>query len=253
MFWIVKSPCGRASRSPSVSLQKGPDLADDHGANLCGWNGDRRGTDMTVVHLNRWYDGLPETWRFQVVLLPLLVLGAINMALTVSLHFPFGLLVMLAVLALAIIRAPYLLGWIESTPVEAAAEPAGLKHSIAAWPWVYDVNLWYDGLPETRQPWVFVVVLVVAGGLNMLLTIHGGFPFGLLFLLALLAIIAIRAPYEAGWLTPPAAPMAPIVVAPPAPEPIAQDTTPHIEPLPIMIAEPAPVVHDVPPEPDKPA
>ncbi len=199
---------------------------------------------MTVVHLNRWYDGLPEAWRFQVVLLPLLVLGAINMALTVALHFPFGLLVMLAVLALVIIRAPYVLGWIESGPVVAPAEPAGPKPSIAAWPWVYDLNLWYDGLPDTRQPWVFVVVLVVAGALNMLLTIHAGFPFGLLFLLALLAIIAIRAPYEAGWLTPPAARQQRIVVAPPAPEPITQDTAPHTAPMPMAIAEAVPAAHE---------
>ncbi len=227
---------------------------------------------MTVAHLNRWYDGLPEAWRFQVVLLPLLLLGAINMALTVSMHFPFGLLVVLAVLVLAIIRVPYLLGWVERAPVADAPAHPGI--STASVPWVYDLNLWYEGLPETRQPWVFAVVLIVAGGLNMLLTIHAGFPFGLLFLLALLAIVAIRAPYEAGWLIPPAAVPAGIAVAS-MPEQIAQDPTPPIappvappmppmtiavaEPAPAMhepapsMHEPAPVIHDPAPEPDKPA
>jgi hypothetical protein len=208
---------------------------------------------------NRWYDALPEEWRFQAVLWPLILLGAINMGLTVAAGFPFGLLVMLAVIALVVIRMPYVLGWIEPA---SAAETASPKISIAVVPWVYDLNLWYDGLPETRRPWVVLVVLAIAGGLNMLLTIHGGFPFGILFLLALLALILIRAPYVAGWLIPPTAPSARIAAAPP-PGQITQDITPAVEPMAISVAEPTPapapapapaplMSEPPPPEPDKP-
>ena len=63
---------------------------------------------MTVLERfaawNNWYDGLPEAWRFQMILWPILVLGAVNMLLTVALGFPFGLLPLLGVGALAYIR-----------------------------------------------------------------------------------------------------------------------------------------------------
>jgi len=173
---------------------------------------------------NCWYDALPEDWRFQAVLWPLILLGAINMGLTVSVGFPFALLVVLALIALLVVRVPFILGW------------------------VYDINLWYDGLPETRRPWVILVVLAVAGGLNMVLTINRGFPFGILFLLALLLIILIRGPYTAGWLIPPT-PLQERIAAAPPPEQIAQDNAVAVAPMHIAAAEPVPPAH----EHDKPA
>jgi hypothetical protein len=58
-------------------------------------------------------------------------------------------------------------------------------------------------MPELRRFWVFPVILLVAGTLNMLLTIWAGFPFGLIFLLAIFALVAMRAPYAAGLLKSP--------------------------------------------------
>jgi hypothetical protein len=63
---------------------------------------------------------------------------------------------------------------------------------------VIRLNLWYDALPELQRFLVFPTVLVIAGAINMVWTISYGYPFGLLFLMALLALIAIRAPYKAG-------------------------------------------------------
>jgi hypothetical protein len=222
---------------------------------------------------NRAYDSLPEDSRFQVILWPLILLGAINMALTVGSGFPFGVLVMLAVLVLSVIRVPYLRSrGAAPTPV-AVATP---KITVSEVPWVYDLNLWYDGLPELRRPYVILVVLMVAGGLNMLLTIHSGFPFGLLFLLAVLGMVAIRMPYVAGWLVPltpprekiaaappppqivqePAIYATPMEIAPPDPEPMAHAApmAPAPEPAPMaMPAEPPPpMLHDDPPPPAKP-
>jgi hypothetical protein len=150
-----------------------------------------------------------------------------------------------------VVRVPFVLGWVEASPGEPAMETGKPRISISAVPWVYDLNLWYDGLPETRRPWVILGVLAVAGGLNMLLTIHSGFSFGILFLLALLAIILIRAPYVAGWLIPPTAPQQRFAAAA-VPGQIAQDSATHAEPMTISIADPTPVMHEVPPEPDKP-
>lgn len=66
---------------------------------------------MTVLQRisawNRWYDGLPEEWRFQMILWPVLILGAINMLLTVASGFPFGILPLLGAGAIAYIRATY--------------------------------------------------------------------------------------------------------------------------------------------------
>ncbi len=185
---------------------------------------------------NRWYDALPEDWRFQAVLWPLILLGAINMGLTVAVGFPFGLLVVLALIALVVIRVPFVLGWVSPTPAEANGGPVEPKISISAVPWVYDLNLWYDGLPETRRPWVILVVLAVAGGLNMLLTIHSGFSFGILFLLALLAILLIRAPYVAGWFIPPTR-LPERIAAAPAQERITQEAAAPVMPMHLAAAE----------------
>ncbi len=146
---------------------------------------------------NRWYDGLPQEWRFQLVLWPLVALGACNMLLSLSMRFPFGLLVLLGVLFVAAVRMPHILGWIRP----AQALPSGghsaprLEIGGAGADWIAGLNGRYEALPEKSRFWVFPAILVVAGAINMQLTIHHGYPFGLLFLIALLAIIVVRAPY----------------------------------------------------------
>lgn len=65
-------------------------------------------------------------------------------------------------------------------------------------------NRLYDQAPEDLRFHVVVWGVVAIGALNMLLTVSVGFLFGLLFLFALLALVAIRGPYTAGWLKPPA-------------------------------------------------
>jgi hypothetical protein len=208
---------------------------------------------MTVFQRwNRQYDALPELWRFQFILWPLILLGTINMALTVSRGFPFGLLVAIALVVLLVVRVPYVMSGGGAVAAGPAVEP---KIHVDSFPWVYDANLWYDGLPEDRQAWVILAILGIAGGINMLLSIHGGFPFGLLFLLALLAIVLIRAPYVNGWLVAPT-PFKPATAAPPAQGQIAHDATIAAAPAYAVAAEPAtivahepPVVHIDPPPP----
>jgi hypothetical protein len=60
---------------------------------------------------NRWYDSLPQEWRFHFVLWPIIAVGAINMVLTVAIRFPFGLLLLFGFVFLAAVRVPYVLGY----------------------------------------------------------------------------------------------------------------------------------------------
>ena len=151
---------------------------------------------------NRWYDGLPQEWRFQVVLWPLIVLGAVNMLLSFSIRFPFGLLVLAGVLCVAAIRAPYALGWITSAEAMAPDDSGTQRLEIggAGAEWLVGLNRRYEAIPEERRFWVFPAILVIAGAINMQLTINHGYPFGLIFLIVLLAGIVIRAPYAHGLL-----------------------------------------------------
>lgn len=149
---------------------------------------------------NLWYDKLPQEWRFQFVLWPLVALGAINILLTISSRFPFGLLLLLGIIFLTAIRVPYILD------KPALADGARIvskdlsRFQISGFDWLIDLNHRYEAMPELRRFWVLPIVLLIAGAINMLLTIGNRFPFGLLFLLALLAMVAGRAPYVAGWL-----------------------------------------------------
>jgi len=164
---------------------------------------------MTVAerlyHWNRWYDELPQEWRFQFILWPLIALGACNMLLSLSIRFPFGLLVLIGVLCVAAVRVPYALGWI--TPAEAlpSGEPGTRKLEIggAGADWLIGLNRRYEALPDERRFWVFPAILVIAGAINMQLTINRGYSFGLIFLIVLLAIIVMRAPYAHGLLRSP--------------------------------------------------
>lgn len=147
---------------------------------------------------NGWYDRLPEDWRFQLVLWPLIAIGACNMLLSIGTGFPFGLLVLLAMLCLAAIRLPYVLGWI--VPDRAASgEPDAWRFEVGAG-WLVDLNRRYDALPEFHGLVMVTVILVLAGAINMSLTIETGFPFGLIFLLVFLTLGALRGPYAAGFL-----------------------------------------------------
>ena len=161
-----------------------------------------------VTDWNRWYDGLPQEWRFQLILWPLIILGACNMLLSVSsVGFPFGLLVLLGVLFVAAVRVPYILGWITPAHASPSGEPGTPRLEIggAGADWIAGLNERYEAVPESRRFWIFPTILLIAGAINMQMTISYGWPFGLLFLLALLAIIAVRAPYVHGLLRPAAA------------------------------------------------
>jgi peptidoglycan/LPS O-acetylase OafA/YrhL len=80
-------------------------------------------------------------------------------------------------------------------------EEAERPFRVTAPDWVMELNRRYETIPERFRLWVVLAGLLLVGAINMTLTIHHMFPFGLLFLLVFLALFAIRGPYVAGWLT----------------------------------------------------
>ena len=161
---------------------------------------------------NRWYDGLPQEWRFQLILWPLIALGVVNMLLSLSsVGFPFGLLVLLGVLFVAAVRVPFILGWITPGHALPSGEAGAPRMAIggAGADWIAGLNERYEAVPESRRFWIFPAILLISGAINMQLTISYGWSFGLLFLLVLLAIIVVRAPYVHGLLRPASADSAP--------------------------------------------
>jgi hypothetical protein len=135
------------------------------------------------------------------VLWPLAFAGFINMQLSIASGFPFGVLVLLGLLAIASIRLPYKRGWI--VPAPDAAGGVGATFNFGRADWVYEINQRYDAVPEDRRFFVIPAILIVAGTLNLILTAARGWAFGGLFLLALLAVLLIRLPYVWGMLLPP--------------------------------------------------
>jgi len=185
-----------------------------------------------LVLWNLWYDNVSEEWRFQFVVWSLLILGAINMVLTISVGFPFALLVVLGIIVIAAIRLPYFLGWVNHHQTE-QTDP---RFEIAGAGWLIDLNHRYEAMPESRRFWVYPAILLIAGAINMMLTIGYGFPFGLLFLLALLALVFVRAPFTAGWLRQQPS----VSTAPAADDPALG----HNAVLPISHLEEPPVTHE---------
>jgi len=191
---------------------------------------------------NERYDRTAEDIRFGLVVAALVLVGAINMLLTIHAGFPFGLLLLAAILFVAWVRISYVM----DTPPQARGGVGSEPHKLEIG-WLYGLNRWYDSLPEDRQFWVAPVVLLVAGFINMMLTLAHTFPFGLLFLLVVLAMVAIRLPYERGWLKAP--PSLTLAGPPGAPHAVT-----HAETMPTLmegpVAEPVPMpATSHPPEP----
>src|SRR4051812_8610381 len=153
-----------------------------------------------LIAVNHWYDRLPEDWQARVVVWPLLFLGVLNMVMTVALRFPFGLLVILGIAATVAIRLPYVLGLLGPRAVAPEDRNNAPPLVISGSSWIGRVNQKYQAVPERLRFWIIPVILLLAGMINMLLSFHHLFPFGLLFLLAVLGLCAIRGPYVAGWV-----------------------------------------------------
>jgi hypothetical protein len=155
-----------------------------------------------IARWNRFYDEAPEELRFPMLVWGLVAVGGLNMLLTIWFGFPFGLLLVAAIAAMAYIRvAPRLnLPSLAAGPVEMPrwstdatyGEPPFLASMAGSFP---GLNTALDAMPEIQRLGIYLGVLALAGIINMLLTINAGFPFGLLFLVAFLGLALIRGPW----------------------------------------------------------
>jgi hypothetical protein len=158
-----------------------------------------------IERWNRLYDEAPADLRFQIIVWGLIAVAAVNMLLTIWFNFPFGLLLLAALATLAWIRIAPRLPMLRrsagtAAPQAAAAAPWSAHGAPAPAPSPMAgafpvINTWLDGLPEFQRLGLYLAVLGLAGVINMLLSIDGGFPFGVLFLIALVAIAGIRGPW----------------------------------------------------------
>ena len=196
----------------------------------------------TIEGWNRRYDALPGNWKFHAIFWPLIVVSLVNMILTIAIGFPFALLLLVAIAVLAYVRVPYAAGMIHRD----AARPEGSQTTVrlGRMDWVWNLNQWFDAEPAVVRYWMMPAILIGVGLINMILTMTISFPFGLLFLIALLFIIFVRGTYAAGWLTAPEAPALPGGAAPMiAQEHRAAATTidagPRPEPSPVATPAPA--------------
>lgn len=156
-----------------------------------------------LIAMNHWYDRLPQEWRFHFLLWPLMFIGALNMLLTLSLRFPFGLLLLFGIVATVAVRLPYVLGFLGPRPAVPEDRNNAPPIVIRGDGYIGYLNRRYDALPEHQRFWVLPVILLTAGAINMLLSFQQLFPFGLLFLLVVLALMVIRFPYIWGWVAEP--------------------------------------------------
>ena len=85
-----------------------------------------------LIQWNRWYDETPEDRRLHIVLWPLVVAGFLNMQLSIAGGFPFGLLVLLTIMAMATIRLPYTLGWSSPPRTARGSKSAGSTGSATS-------------------------------------------------------------------------------------------------------------------------
>lgn len=156
----------------------------------------------SIARWNRLYDEAPEHLRFQLIVWGLVAIGALNMMLTIWIGFPFGLLLVAAIAALAWIRvspqlnlpetpAPQLMQWQPGTGADDDERTllSGWANSFPTF------NGWMDHQGELTRLGVHLGILVLAGIINMLLSIHSAFPFGILVLIALVGLAVVRGPW----------------------------------------------------------
>jgi hypothetical protein len=168
-----------------------------------------------LYELNQRYEALPGVPRFFIIPGILIAGGTANLVLTFTRGWAFGGVFLAVLLAVILLRAPFAWGVLPA--------PEKLTEGPLARAWLHDVNRWYDEMPEERRFWTATVALGVVCIINLLLVSRLGAPLALLFLLELLALIGLRAPYVSGAVESPTRRLPPA-----APRQIAADVVPPL-------------------------
>lgn len=142
--------------------------------------------------LNRLYDSVPELPRFAIFPLILIVAGTLNMWLTYHHGWPFGSLLLLALLALIAFRLPY--HW-KVIPVPAQPEQVSPQQMLQAW--AACATGWFRGLPHEARFWVTLACGFVLIGFDIIVTGGGRTGMSVLVAIELLAAIVLMAVEQA--------------------------------------------------------
>jgi hypothetical protein len=172
-----------------------PEAAGDVGATF------NFGRADWVYEINQRYEAVPEDRRFFVIPAILIVAGTLNLILTAARGWAFGGLFLLALLAVLLIRLPFVWGML--------LPPEKVTESPLTRAWIHDANRWYDELPGERRFWTSVAAMGVVCVIDLLLVGSVGIPLALIFALELLALVVLRAPYVTGMVESPTRRLAP--------------------------------------------
>ncbi|RYI22942.1 MAG: hypothetical protein EON48_07925 [Acetobacteraceae bacterium] len=160
---------------------------------------------------NAWFDAQTPRDRFDLAVWAVVILGLLNLLLTLALGMAFGLLLLLGLILANVARLPYALG--ELPPPATAAHLAGAERLQA---WHRRITAAPDHVVSLPILGVALAAILGMGSLAALST-KAGPGFGILFILAVVnALVVIRGHVPAK-LPPEAVPV------PPQPLAIGQD------------------------------
>jgi len=152
---------------------------------------------------NQWFDRLPMQQQFLAAFWSALGgLGVILMLVWFA-RIPFIPLVLLTLLVVMGPRVMFKFDLISANPALPPRDTGGeTRIAIAAPPWVYRLNHWFDAQPDhMRILWVAAATVGIFV-VNLLLYAIMGFPVGLLVMLAVLILGWARVVHRQGWLAP---------------------------------------------------
>ncbi len=139
-----------------------------------------------LYDLNRLYDSIPELPRFAVFPLILIAAGTLSMWLTYHYNWPFGIVLLLAVLGILAFRLPYTWKLITPPPVRRASPVQMLEG------WFTDAGAWFDGLSPENRTFTAAVAIGVVVIFDILVTSGNHEALALLVALELLAVLVIK-------------------------------------------------------------
>ena len=134
---------------------------------------------------NAWFDAQTPNYRFDLAIWAVVVLGLVNLLLTMACGMAFGLLLLLGLILANLARLPYALG--ELPRPAAAGDPAGAMR----------LRAWHRRIAEAPDTVVSLPILgmalaaILGMGSLAALSAKAGPAFGILFILTAVNALAV--------------------------------------------------------------
>ena len=180
-----------------------------------------------IYAYNQWFDRLPQQQQFLAAFWSALGTLGVMLMLTWFAGIPFLLMVLLFLLVVMGPRVMFKFDLIDHSPELPDRDVGPPTHiAIAAPPWVYQANRWFDAQPDHMRILAVAASTVGVFVVNMLLHVLIGFPVGLLVVLAVLVVGWARVVHVNHWLVPDGAGEMTLHQVPAA---VSQDQGPRLE------------------------